>query len=183
MEPTSLLDAAGGFIWPLAACSCAAAYVTVERALALRDGRTLPDAAIAAVREGRLPAADPATVAGRLVAAWKAGAGPEGLRAAAAAEVVRLQRGLFLLDSAVALAPLLGLLGTVVGLAGLFSGGGLPGPERLTEGFGLALSTTMIGLGVAIPAQLAANWLARRVEVLAARIGVLAEALERAPRA
>ncbi len=183
MEPTSLLDAAGGFIWPLGACSCAAAFVTVERALALRDGRTLGEAVLSAARDGRLPAADPATPAGRLVAAWKGGATPEGLRALAAAEVVRLQRGLFFLDSAVALAPLLGLLGTVVGLAGLFSGGGLPGPERLTEGFGLALSTTMIGLGIAIPAQLAANWLARRVEIVAARLGLLAEALERAPRA
>ncbi len=183
MEPTSLLDAAGGFVWPLGACSCVAAYVTIERALALRDARTLDDAVLAAAREGRLPAASPETPAGRLVAAWKAGATAEGLRALAAAEVVRLQRGVFLLDSAVALAPLLGLLGTVVGLAGLFTGGGLPGPERLTEGFGLALSTTMIGLGVAIPAQLAANWLARRVEVVAARIGLLVEALERAPRA
>lgn len=183
MEPTSLLEAAGGFIWPLGACSCVAAYVTIERAIALRDGRTLGEAALAAAQEGRLPVADRSSLAGRLVAAWKAGAHGEGLRALAAAEVVRLQRGLFLLDSAVALAPLLGLLGTVVGLAGLFGGGGLPGPERLTEGFGLALSTTMIGLAVAIPAQLAANWLARRVEVVAARAGLLVDALERAPRA
>lgn len=183
MEPTSILDAAGGFVWPLGACSCAAVYVTVERALALRDARTLGDAEVLSVREGRLPATNPSTLAGRLSAAWRSGASGEGLRALAAAEVVRLQRGLFLLDSAVALAPLLGLLGTVVGLAGLFSGGGLPGPDRLTEGFGLALSTTMIGLAVAIPAQLAANWLARRVEVVSARVGLLVEALERSPRA
>jgi biopolymer transport protein ExbB/TolQ len=36
----------------------------------------------------------------------------------------------------------------------------------------------MIGLCVAIPALLAANWLSRRLEILSSRLDVLVEALE-----
>ncbi|MEY3852709.1 MAG: MotA/TolQ/ExbB proton channel family, partial [Verrucomicrobiota bacterium] len=48
----------------------------------------------------------------------------------------------------------------------------------LTRGVGLALSTTMIGLCIAIPALIAANWLGRRLEILSSRLDVLVEALE-----
>jgi len=73
---------------------------------------------------------------------------------------------------------LLGLLGTVAGLATLFPEQGLPDSQTLARGVGLALSTTMIGLCVAIPALVAANWLGRRLEVLSSRVDVLVEALE-----
>ena len=48
----------------------------------------------------------------------------------------------------------------------------------LPRGVGLALSTTMIGLCIAIPALIAANWLGRRLEILSSRLDVLVEALE-----
>jgi biopolymer transport protein ExbB len=73
---------------------------------------------------------------------------------------------------------LLGLLGTVAGLATLFPEQGIPDTQTLTRGVGLALSTTLIGLCIAIPALLAANWLSRRLEVLSSRLDVLVEALE-----
>ena len=91
---------------------------------------------------------------------------------------MRLQSGLHLLDSIVAAAPLLGLLGTVTGLATLFPEQGLPDSQTLTRGVGLALSTTMIGLCIAIPALIAANALGRRLEVISSRFDVLVEALE-----
>jgi biopolymer transport protein ExbB len=109
---------------------------------------------------------------------WKDGASGEVLKAWARHELIRLQRGLHLLDSIVAGAPLLGLLGTVAGLATLFPEQGIPDTQTLTRGVGLALSTTLIGLCIAIPALLAANWLARRLEVLSSRLDVLVEALE-----
>ena len=65
-------------------------------------------------------AADGESVAGRLVQRWKDGASGEVLKAWARHELIRLQRGLHLLDSIVAGAPLLGLLGTVVGIMGSF---------------------------------------------------------------
>jgi biopolymer transport protein ExbB len=106
----------------------------------------------------------------------------ERLRAPAEAELVALGRGLFLLESAVAIAPLLGLLGTVTGLATLFPTLGQPETAKLAGGFGLALSTTAIGLAIAIPAQLASQAIARRLDVVASRSRLLTEALESLPR-
>ena len=177
----TLIQGAGAFIWPLGFCSFLAVYLIIERALALRVSRVAPEAVVKAVLAGQLDqvgAADGESVAGRLVQRWKDGASGEVLKAWARHEITRLQRGLHLLDSIVAGAPLLGLLGTVAGLATLFPEQGMPDSQTLTRGVGLALSTTMIGLCVAIPALLAANWLGRRLEILSSRLDVLVEALE-----
>ncbi|MEY3547663.1 MAG: hypothetical protein RLZZ552_30 [Verrucomicrobiota bacterium] len=158
----TLIQGAGAFIWPLGFCSFLALFLIIERALALRVSRVAPEPVVKAVLAGQpeqVGAADGESVAGRLVQRWKDGASGEVLKAWARHELIRLQRGLHLLDSIVAGAPLLGLLGE----------------ER---GVGLALSTTMIGLCVAIPSLLASNWLARRLEILSSRLDVLVEALE-----
>lgn len=177
----TLLQGAGLFLWPLLTCSLLAVFLVVERALALRVSRVAPESVLKSVLNGELAqvgAAEGETVAGRLVQRWKDGASGEILKAWARHELVRLQRGLHLLDSVVAAAPLLGLLGTVTGLATLFPEQGLPDSQTLTRGVGLALSTTMIGLCIAIPALIAANWLGRRLEILSSRLDVLVEALE-----
>lgn len=177
----TLIQGAGIFIWPLGFCSLLAVYLFIERSLALRASVVAPDSVLKAVLAGQLEQVGPedgASVAGRLVQRWKDGASGETLKAWARHELSRLQRGLHLLDSVVAAAPLLGLLGTVAGLASLFPEQGLPDAPTLTRGVGLALSTTMIGLCIAIPALVAANWLGRRLEVLSSRIDVLVEALE-----
>lgn len=181
----TLLEGAGLFIWPLGVCSLLVVFLVIERAVALMPGKVAPKAVLELVREGRAKeltsvAAD--SSAGRLVLRWKEGATGEVLKAHARAEIVRLQRGFFLIDSVVAAAPLLGLLGTVTGLATLFPDHGLPDSQTLTRGVGLALSTTMIGLCIAIPALIGANWLGRRVEVLSSRLDVLVEGLEKNPR-
>lgn len=177
----TLIQGAGAFIWPLGFCSFLALYLIIERALALRVARVAPEPVVKAVLAGQLEQVGPddgESVAGRLVQRWKDGASGDVLKAWARHELIRLQRGLHLLDSIVAGAPLLGLLGTVAGLATLFPEQGMPDSQTLTRGVGLALSTTMIGLCVAIPALLASNWLARRLEVLSSRLDVLVEALE-----
>lgn len=181
----TLLEGAGLFIWPLGVCSLLVVFLVIERAVALMPGKVAPKAVLKLVREGRAKeltseAAD--SSAGRLVQRWKEGSTGEVLKAHARAEIVRLQRGFFLIDSVVAAAPLLGLLGTVTGLATLFPDHGLPDSQTLTRGVGLALSTTMIGLCIAIPALIGANWLGRRVEVLSSRLDVLVEGLEKNPR-
>lgn len=174
----SLLEAAGPFIWPIATCSAIAVYITVERTLALSDSRTVPSSFMDGVARGTVPAVASGSLAGRVVTAHSAGVRAEALAALAESELIALQRGLFLLDTVVGLAPLLGLLGTVTGLAALFPEQGVPDTATLTRGVGLALSTTILGLGVAIPSQLAANWLARRVEVVSSRVNLLIGALE-----
>ena len=177
----TLLQGAGIFIWPLAVCSLLAVFLIVERALALRVSRVAPESVLKSVLAGDFGQFGPAageSVAARLVQRWQDGASGEVLKAWTRHELVRLQRGLHLLDSIVAAAPLLGLLGTVTGLATLFPEQGLPDSQTLTRGVGLALSTTMIGLCIAIPALIAANWLGRRLELLSSRLDVLVEALE-----
>ncbi|MFZ9979277.1 MAG: MotA/TolQ/ExbB proton channel family protein [Opitutales bacterium] len=177
----TLIQGAGAFIWPLGFCSFLALFLIIERALALRVSKVAPESVVKSVLTGQpelVGAADGESVAGRLVQRWKDGASGEVLKAWARHELIRLQRGLHLLDSIVAGAPLLGLLGTVAGLAALFPEQGLPDTVTLTRGVGLALSTTMIGLCVAIPSLLATNWLARRLEIHSSRLDVLVEALE-----
>ena len=177
----TLLQGAGIFIWPLSICSLLAVFLVVERALALRVARVAPESVLKSVLNGNLDQVGPAdgeSVAGRLVQRWKDGATGDVLKAWTRNELICLHRGLHLLDSIVAAAPLLGLLGTVTGLATLFPEQGLPDAQTLTRGVGLALSTTMIGLCIAIPALIAANWLGRRLEILSSRLDVLVEALE-----
>lgn len=68
------------------------------------------------------------------------------------------------------LAPLLGLLGTVLGMIDVFSqlasAGGAADPAMLSGGIWEALLTTAIGLIVAVPAVLMLNWFERILERL-----------------
>lgn len=68
------------------------------------------------------------------------------------------------------LAPLLGLLGTVLGMIDVFSqlaaSGGAADPAMLSGGIWEALLTTAIGLIVAVPAVLMLNWFERIIERL-----------------
>jgi biopolymer transport protein ExbB len=87
-------------------------------------------------------------------------------------EIVRMESGLFILEIVVGIAPLLGLLGAVTGLVKVFSniGSGVMSTTDLkgiASGIGEALSTTIVGLAIAIPALVAFSYFSRRVERLA----------------
>lgn len=80
----------------------------------------------------------------------------------------RLQSGFRLLDVIAQVAPLLGLFGTVLGMIEAFralqAGGAQVDPAALAGGIWVALTTTAVGLAVAIPASLVLAWLEARVE-------------------
>lgn len=82
-------------------------------------------------------------------------------------ELPRLERFLPMLNMMGAIAPLLGLLGTVTGMITTFHVITLYGtgdPRMLSGGISEALVTTMLGLSVAIPIMLTHTFLSRRVE-------------------
>jgi len=88
-----------------------------------------------------------------------------------ASEVPALERRLTTISVFGASAPLLGLLGTVMGMIQLFEVITLYGtsdPKLLAGGISVALITTEAGLMAAIPVQLAHNWISGRVDALIA---------------
>ncbi|MDY0189437.1 MAG: MotA/TolQ/ExbB proton channel family protein [Desulfuromonas sp.] len=96
-----------------------------------------------------------------------------GLQEAILGEIPRLERFLSTLAVMAAIAPLLGLLGTVTGMINTFqiiTFHGTSDPRLMSGGISEALITTMFGLGVAIPIMLSHSLLSRRVENIIAQL-------------
>lgn len=87
----------------------------------------------------------------------------------AQAQLDGLERGLAFLSLVAMIEPLLGLLGTVLGLIQAFqqiqAAGTRVEPATLAGGIWQALLTTAVGLSVAIPVAIAYTWLQRTVDV------------------
>lgn len=87
---------------------------------------------------------------------------------AAGRELDRYNRGLVVLDTAVTLGPLLGLLGTVIGMIqafGIVGGADLAGQQTaITGGIAESLIAVTFGLGVAIVAIVPLNYLSAQLE-------------------
>ena len=93
-------------------------------------------------------------------------------------EIVRLERGLVVLEVIVGIAPLLGLTGTIVGMMSVFHGLGqadLSNAVKLAEGIALILRATLAGLLIAIPSLIFWSYFTKKVEVLAAEMETLCD--------
>lgn len=199
----SIILAAGWPIWPLIACSIAALAIIIERFNALRDTRVAPrellDEVLGLTRQG-LPGDDVLqklatnSVLGGVLAA--------GVRSAARARPVQedalrsafenagrlatqqMERYLNTLGTLASAAPLLGLLGTVVGMIEIF-GAQTPGvaevggtnPEQLAHGISVALYNTAFGLIVAIPALVTHRYFRGKVDEYVLTIELAADRL------
>jgi len=172
-------------MWPLLVCSIAGLAIILERVWALQRRRIIsPELAAAIERRPITPEqtetlhvlseADE-TVLGKLVQAMFAHANlpktenVEVMQALARQIVGRMERGLTTLQLIAELGPLLGLLGTVIGMVNLFEDvakKGLGEPTMISRGIYEALTATMTGLSIAIPALIAYMYLRRRIEVL-----------------
>jgi biopolymer transport protein ExbB len=172
-------------MWPLLVCSIAGVAIILERIWALRRNRIISPALAEAVEKRpatpeqtetvRVLGESDTTVLGRLVQAVFAHASlpktehVEAMQALARQIVGRMERGLTTLSLIAELGPLLGLLGTVIGMVNLFEDvakKGLGDPTLISRGIYEALTATMTGLGIAIPALIAYMYLRRRIEVL-----------------
>ncbi|MBE2202791.1 MAG: MotA/TolQ/ExbB proton channel family protein [Chthoniobacterales bacterium] len=99
---------------------------------------------------------------------WPKAENLEAIQTRARHEVAYLEKGLVFLEIATGVAPLLGLLGTLSGLVGIFATLGSSGePALIARGISEALNCTIVGLGVAVPCLIAFNYFQRKVEVMA----------------
>ena len=172
-------------MWPLLVCSIAGLAIILERAWALQRRRIISPALAEAIEKHpvtpeqtemvRALSEKDESVLGALVnavfvhASLPKAENVEAMQALARQVVGRMERGLTTLSLIAELGPLLGLLGTVIGMVQLFEDvakKGLGEPAMISRGIYEALTATMTGLGIAIPALIAYMYLRRRIEVL-----------------
>ena len=184
--------AQGGFFMVLLLlCSLVAVTIMVMRGLALRRKFVMPpeiereiaalkpDDTEGAARLSRLLRNDPSPL-GRIIATglqhlgWPKMENMEAVQTRARHEIVRLESGLFVLEVIVGIAPLLGLLGAVAGLVQVFAAFGdnanQSDPRIIARGISEALSTTIVGLAIAIPSLIAYSYFSKKVETMAAEM-------------
>lgn len=186
-----LLDQGGVAMYPIYACSMLALAIFVHKLIEFRHaelGRVdWLEAVLAKVRAGDYAAAQQASrgarhpgvrvVQGvcRALELRPEQAESEAKRVGSL-EVQRLERRLGMLSLLAQIAPLLGLLGTVLGMVDLFMG--LQGVEQanlaisdLASGIWKALLTTAAGLTVAVPTLAAHVYLSTRVDDVRLQLG------------
>lgn len=183
-----LLEAGGAVMWIIAALSVLALAIVLAKLwefarfgvwdrggarAALADWESgSPEAALERLGSARGPVADVlrAACAGRRYAGDDESAVREEVARRGAAWLESLRGGLRPLELIGTLAPLLGLLGTVIGMIDAFraleAAGGRVDPSVLSGGIWVALLTTAAGLSVAIPAVAAHALLERQLERL-----------------
>ena len=182
----SIIQAAGWPIWPLLLCSFAALALVIERFTSLRSGRVMPPRLleeVISVTRSHLPAAD---VVNKLADNSMLGAVlATGLRAVIAdprvteaslrdtfetagrSAVHRMERYLNSLGTIASAAPLLGLLGTVIGMIEIFGSQAPTGgsnPALLAHGISVALYNTAFGLIISIPSLMLYRYFRGRVD-------------------
>ena len=91
----------------------------------------------------------------------------DSLELAAHNEIDRMKKGLTILDTIITMAPLLGILGTVLGIIQSFEFLGVSGaedPKAVTAGIAQALITTAAGLSVAIATLAPYNYFTNKLQ-------------------
>jgi biopolymer transport protein ExbB len=175
-----IFKGAGLLIYPLGICSVAMVYIICERTYALRNNAVMPRDLVDAIIQNKPYSGGKHSVLARILDfAEDHEHDEDAVKAFARLEINRMERGIPYLDVIYAAGPLLGLTGTVTGLLQVFSqiapDTGLPDPVAFTKGVALALSATVIGLSVAIPALVGGGYLQRKVESYAVQIDSLLE--------
>ncbi|AYC33420.1 MotA/TolQ/ExbB proton channel family protein [Pseudomonas cavernae] len=179
-----LVKAGGWMMLPIILCSIAAMGIIVERLWTLRANRVSPPQLLGQVwlliknkqlNAQKLKEIRASSPLGEVLAAGLANSKhgreimKECIEEAASRVIHELERYLNALGTIAAMAPLLGLLGTVFGMIDIFTGfmgTGTANAPMLAGGIGKALVTTAAGLIVAIPAVFFHRFLLRRVDEL-----------------
>jgi len=182
----------GWMMVPIGLCSFIALTVLIERLATLRRSRIISPAFLPGLKKV-LRSADEDRAAGLnycrkhpspVARVFEAGIKKLGKPAeqvekhiveAGQREVLKLRKNLRVLSVIAAVAPLLGLLGTIFGMIEAFqtvatSGEALGKTEMLASGIYQAMITTAAGLIVAIPSLIFYHWLSAKIEKLVMEI-------------
>ena len=183
-----LVKAGGWLMWPIIACSIVALAIIIERLWMLRTTRVVPANLVAQVWQlyrkrqlsnGHINAIKEGSPLGRILAAGLANRHhskevmKEAIEEVGRQVVHELERYLNTLGTIASISPLLGLLGTVIGMIKVFAAittAGVGNPAVLAGGISEALLTTAAGLSVAIPSLMFHRYLSGRVEFLVIRM-------------
>jgi biopolymer transport protein ExbB len=193
----SIIQAAGWPIWPLIACSIVALALIIERLSSLRVVRVAPPRLldeVLSITRASLPGPDvvnklaASSMLGQVLASGVRGvvADPrineDALRMtfenAGRAAAHKLERYLNTLGTISTAAPLLGLLGTVIGMIEIFGSQAPTGgnnPSMLAHGISIALYNTAFGLIIAIPALMFYRYFRGKVDEFILEIEQAAE--------
>lgn len=178
-----ILIKGGWMMVPLAACSLVAVTIIIDRFMFFkRTGAAhRAEEVISSVRKGQIDAAlsiideapgtdkgVPLPVMRVLSAGITHRSDPEGaMEAAGIAELSLMKRGLVALDTIITLSPLLGLLGTIIGMINSFkvmASVGLGQPHAVTGGVAEALIATATGITIAVITLVPYNYFLSRIE-------------------
>ncbi|MDP5055446.1 MAG: MotA/TolQ/ExbB proton channel family protein [Marinomonas hwangdonensis] len=180
----AFIQTGGFFMWPILACSIIALAIILERFWTLRKSSIAPKTLLSEVmtrlRDDRMTLDYIRSMQGKtgLASIFAAGllnskhgrsAMKESVQEAASHVIHELERFMNTLGTIAAISPLLGLLGTVVGMIKVFSvlmESGAGNTALLAGGISEALLTTAAGLGVAIPALIFHRFFSRRIDEL-----------------
>jgi len=180
-----LLQAGGWLMWPILLCSVIALAIVIERSWVLRRRAIMPQDLVSRIwqlhRQARLSDERIAEIRngsalGRMLAAGLVNrfhareTMKEAIQDSGRQVVADLERYLNTLGTIAAVTPLLGLLGTVLGMIevfGVIMEAGVGNPGVLAGGISQALITTAAGLSVAIPALMFHRYFDNRVDKLA----------------
>ena len=179
-----LLKAGGILMVPIVACSILALAIILERIWTLRASRVAPPQSInelwrwikkKELNGRKLKALQGSSPLGRVLAGGLINAKhgrevmKESIEHEASQVIHELERFLNPLGTIATITPLLGLLGTVIGMIKVFAEiqlAGVGNAGNLAGGISEALITTAAGLSVAIPALICHRYFIRRVDEL-----------------
>jgi biopolymer transport protein ExbB len=109
---------------------------------------------------------------------WPKAEAVDAVQTRARHEIVRLERGLVVLEVIVGIAPLLGLVGTIMGMISVFGDvgqAGLTDAAKLAQGISLILRATLWGLLIAIPSLVFWSYYSKKVETIAVEMETLCD--------
>ena len=181
-EALSIVQRGGIVMIPLLICSITALTIVIERSISLGRKRVIKPEIVNVIDTIKKPEDVPLAISicqknqGPFAQIVQFGLENMGLPRVELTELVTdqgrqevrsLEKGLVVLETIAGIAPLLGLLGTVLGMIKVFtvvSQQGVGQAQALSGGISEALITTVFGLSIGIPALVVFNLFTKRTE-------------------